>query len=113
MVERYGDRQVRDHGPALGDRRPGVVRVRVPPGDGADGAQLAAGLPAPIVSIALRGWPADFPRDIAVLRRAPYESRADSVMYRQALAGLAGERGWAVRLYDAKDVETRSRAHPR
>jgi len=67
--------------------------------------ELATGLPAPITSMSLRAWPADFPEDIAVLRRVPYESRADSVMYRHVLAELAGERGWAVHLYDAKDVE--------
>jgi hypothetical protein len=67
--------------------------------------ELAASLPEPIVSMSLRAWPGDFPDDIAVLRRVPYESRADSVMYRQVLAELARERGWRVRLYDAKDVE--------
>ena len=67
--------------------------------------ELATALPAPITSMSLRAWPADFPEDIAILRRVPYESRADSVMYRHVLAELAGERGWAVRLYDAKDVE--------
>jgi hypothetical protein len=66
--------------------------------------QLAAGLPEPIVSRSLRAWPADFPEDIAVQRRVPYESRADSVMYRQVLAHLAGDRGWVVHLY-AKDIE--------
>ena len=55
--------------------------------------------------MSLRAWPADFPDDIAVLRRVPYESRADSVMYRQVLAELARDRGWDVELYDAKDVE--------
>ena len=55
--------------------------------------------------MSLRAWPADFPADIAVQRRAPYESRADSVMYCQVLAELAGKRGWTVRFYDAKDVE--------
>jgi hypothetical protein len=66
---------------------------------------LATASPEPIVSMSLRAWPADFPEDIAVQRRVPYESRADSVMYCQVLAGLARERGWAVHLYDAKDVE--------
>ena len=52
------------------------------------------------------GWlPADFPEDIARQRRAPYESRADSVMYCKVLAELARERGWVVRSYDAKTVE--------
>src|SRR4051794_31982990 len=67
--------------------------------------ELAASLPAPIESISLRAWPADFPEDITVQRRVPYEARADSVMYRQLLAGLAHERGWAVHLFEAKDVE--------
>jgi hypothetical protein len=55
--------------------------------------------------MSLRAWPLDFPEDIAVQRRTPYEARADSVMYRQVLAGLAHDRGWEVHLYDAKDVE--------
>src|SRR5262245_1886001 len=66
--------------------------------------ELAAALPGPIVSIALRSWPPDFPEDIAVQRRPPYESRADAIMYRQILAELAHARGWAVHLYRAKDV---------
>jgi hypothetical protein len=67
--------------------------------------ELAAALPAPIVSMSLRAWPPDFPDDIAVQRRAPYESQADSVMYRQVLAELARKRGWDVHLYDARNVE--------
>ena len=66
---------------------------------------LAADLPEPVVSMSLRAWPADFPDDITVQRRAPYESRADSVMYRQVLAELARQRGWEVLFYDAKHVE--------
>jgi hypothetical protein len=62
-------------------------------------------LPEPIVSMSLRAWPADFPEDIAVQRRAPYESHADSIMYRQVLSELADARGWEVHLYDAKNVE--------
>lgn len=67
--------------------------------------RLAAALPEPIVSMSLRSWPADFPEDIAVQRRVPYESRADSVMYRQVLDQLARDRGWAVHFYGAKEVE--------
>jgi hypothetical protein len=67
--------------------------------------ELAEALPAPIESMSLRAWPADFPGDIAVQRRVPYESRADSVMYRQVLAELARARGWTVHAYDGKDVE--------
>lgn len=67
--------------------------------------ELATAAPEPIASIAIRGWPADFPDDIALQRRVPYESRADSVMYLRVLAEVAGERGWDVRRYDAKAVE--------
>ncbi len=66
--------------------------------------ELAAALPAPVRSISLRTWPLDFPDDIAVQRRAPYEARADAIMYRQALAEIARARGWEVHLYDARTV---------
>jgi hypothetical protein len=67
--------------------------------------ELETALPEPIVSISLRAWPADFPEDIALQRRVPYEARADSVMYCQVLAELARARGWVVQVFDAKDVE--------
>ncbi len=67
--------------------------------------ELSGDLPAPVVSLSLRTWPVDFPDDIAVLCRPPYEARADAVMYRQVLADLARERGWEVHLYQAKEVE--------
>ena len=66
---------------------------------------LAGALPAPVVSISLRSWPPDFPHDIAVQRRAPYEARADAIMYRHLLAELAYARGWEVCCYDAKHVQ--------
>jgi hypothetical protein len=66
---------------------------------------LAASIPAPVSALVVRGWPSDFPDDIATLRRPPYESRADSVMYCQVLAEVAGERGWDVHTYNAKTVE--------
>jgi hypothetical protein len=66
--------------------------------------EIAAALPAAILSISLRHWPPDFPDDIAVQRRAPYEARADAIMYRQLLAELARARHWNVHLYDARDV---------
>ncbi|WP_328451074.1 hypothetical protein [Amycolatopsis sp. NBC_00438] len=72
--------------------------------------RLAAALPEPIVSMSLRAWPPDFPEDIEVRRRVPYEARADSVMYRQVLAELAHARGWEVHLYEAKDVERQAGA---
>jgi hypothetical protein len=71
---------------------------------------LAAALAEPVVSLSLRTWPPDFPEDIAVLRRPPYEARADAVMYRQVLADVAHARGWDVHLYQAKDVEGRAAA---
>jgi hypothetical protein len=55
-------------------------------------------------SIALRTWPADFPTDLTTIRRAPYEARADAVMYRQEIAAVAEARGWTVHDYDAKAV---------
>jgi hypothetical protein len=58
--------------------------------------------------MSLRAWPADFPDEITVLRRAPYEARADSVMYRQVLAECARARGWDVHLYDGKGVESQA-----
>ena len=70
--------------------------------------ELATAVTEPIVSMSLRAWPSDFPDDIAVLRRVPYEARADSVMYRQVLAEFARARGWDVHLYDARDVESRA-----
>ena len=66
--------------------------------------ELAAALPGPVRSISLRAWPLDFPEDIAVQRRAPYEARADAIMYRQELSELAHARGWEVHVYDAKAV---------
>jgi hypothetical protein len=66
---------------------------------------LATAVRAPIASMSLRAWPLDFPDDVVVQRRAAYESRADSVMYRLVLAECARARGWDVHLFDARDVE--------
>lgn len=71
-------------------------------------SELSAAVPEPILSMSLRAWPADFPDDVAVQRRAPYEAQADSVMYRQVLAEVARARGWDVHLYDAREVEARA-----
>ncbi len=68
--------------------------------------ELATALPGPIVSMSLRAWPLDFPDDIAIQRRAPYEARADSIMYLQVLAEQAHARGWDLHLFNAKDVES-------
>lgn len=66
---------------------------------------LKTSLHEPIDVISIRAWPADFPEDIAIQRRVPYESRADSVMYCQVLAQLASEYDWTVHTYQAKSVE--------
>jgi hypothetical protein len=81
------------------------VRVSVVRTASAALEELVTALPEPIVSMSLRAWPADFPHDIAVQRRVPYESRADSVMYCEVLARLAHQRGWVVHRYHGKDVE--------
>jgi hypothetical protein len=70
--------------------------------------QLVASLPRPITSVSLRAWPLEFPDDIAVQRRSPYDSRADSVMYCQVISECAHVRGWPVHLFDAKDVEAQA-----
>ena len=70
--------------------------------------QLAASLPGPLISVSLRAWPLDFPDDIAVQRRQPYASRADSVMYCQVLSECAYVCGWEVHLFDAKGVEAQA-----
>lgn len=72
--------------------------------------ELAASLPGPIESISIRAWPPDFPTDMAVVRRVPYEARADSVMYLQVLAEQAEARGWAVHAFEAKSVEAAAAA---
>jgi hypothetical protein len=84
------------------------VRASVARASAAALDELAAALPEPIESIALRTWPSDFPADIATQRRSPYEARADAIMYRQVLAELAHERRWEVRLYRAQDVEAQA-----
>jgi len=81
-----------------------MVRASIARAASAALGELAAAVPAPIRSISLRAWPLDFPDDIAVQRRAPYEARADAIMYRQELSELAHDRGWDVHLYDAKAV---------
>jgi hypothetical protein len=65
---------------------------------------LETALPEPVASISLRALPPKFPDDIAVQRRAPYEARADAIMYRRVLCELARPRGWHVHFYDPKAV---------
>jgi len=81
------------------------VRASVTRAAGEELDELSAALGGQVASLAVRGWPLDFPLDVAIQRRAPYESRADSIMYCQLLAELADRRGWEVRTYDARTVE--------
>ena len=82
----------------------GQVRASIVRAASAALDELASALPAPIQSISLRRWPLDFPEDIATQRRAPYEARADAIMYRQELSELAHAYGWDVHLYEARAV---------
>lgn len=70
--------------------------------------ELVTALAEPVVSMSLRAWPLDFPDDITIQRRPPYEARADSIMYREVLAEEARARSWALHLYNAKDVESQA-----
>ena len=65
---------------------------------------LAEDLARPVASMSIRALPAEFPDDIATLRRAPWEARAGAVMYRRELAELARARGWDLHLFNAKTV---------
>lgn len=67
---------------------------------------LSTALSEPIISMSLRAWPLDFPQDVETQRRSPYESQADSIMYRQELADAGRGRGWQIEYYDAKSVES-------
>jgi hypothetical protein len=96
-------------GPPLGDDEladlVGRVRSSVSRAVAAALDALARAVPGPIVSLAVRDWPDDFPQDITVVRRVPHESRADSVMYCQLLAESARALGWQVHRFDARTVE--------
>ncbi len=67
---------------------------------------LEAALPGAVKSVHLRAIPSDFPTDITIQLRPPYESRADGIMYRRVIASVAQARGWAVEFSDAKTAET-------
>ncbi len=84
------------------------VRASVARASSAALDEIASAVPEPIVAMSLRVWPPDFPTEIAVQRRAPYEARADAIMYRDVLSELAHARGWEVHLYDAKAVESQA-----
>jgi hypothetical protein len=65
---------------------------------------LAVTLPAPIASIAIRVCPELPPTIEARIADTRAATVADSVMYRQALAGAARARGWMVHWYDREQV---------
>jgi hypothetical protein len=66
--------------------------------------QLAAVLPMPIASISIRKCP-ELPPTIAErIADTRAANVADSVMYRQAVASAARDRGWSVRWYDREQV---------
>jgi len=65
---------------------------------------LAAAVPAPIAAIALRACPELPPTTEERIIDNRAQTFADSVMYRQALATAAEERGWSVHWYDRERV---------
>jgi hypothetical protein len=83
-----------------------VERVRASAARGAREAldALAAAVPVPIASIAIRACP-ELPPTIEE-RIADHRAQtiADSVMYREALATAAEARGWSVHWYDREHV---------
>ena len=83
-----------------------VERVREAAARGArDGLEtLAATVPLPIVSIAIRVCPALPPTTKERITNTRAANVADSVMYREALAMAAEERGWRVHWYDREHV---------
>lgn len=65
---------------------------------------LAATLPVPIASIAIRACPELPPTTEERIADARAANVADSVMYREALATAAEARSWSVRWYDHEQV---------
>lgn len=65
---------------------------------------LAADVSAPIASIALRACPALPPTVEERITDHRAQTMADSVMYREALAAAAEERGWSVHWYEREHV---------
>lgn len=83
-----------------------VERVREAAARGARKAlaELAASLPAAIAGIAVRVCPKLPPTTEEIIRDTRAANVADSVMYREALATAAEERGWFVHWYDRERV---------
>ncbi len=83
-----------------------VERVRASAAHGARQAldALAAGVPVPIATIAIRACPELPPTIEARIADNRAQTIADSVMYREALAAAAEARGWSVHWYDRERV---------
>ena len=83
-----------------------VRRVRAAAARGARAglAVLAAEVPMPIASIAIRVRAQIPPTIEERIRDNRAQTYADSVMYREALASAAEARGWSVHWYDRKRV---------
>jgi hypothetical protein len=83
-----------------------VERVRESAAVGARASleALAAAVPVPIASIAIRVCPTLPPTTEERIADTRAANVADSVMYREALAGAADARGWSVHWYDRDRV---------
>ncbi len=83
-----------------------VERVRASAARGARDRleALAAAVPVPIASIAIRACPKLPPTTEERIADNRTQTLADSVMYREALATAAEERGWSVHWYDRERV---------
>jgi hypothetical protein len=67
-------------------------------------AELAAAVPVPIASIAIRVCPELPPTIEERIADNRAQTVADTVMYREALAAAARDRGWSVHWYDRERV---------
>jgi len=83
-----------------------IERVRESAARGArEGLEsLAAAVPVPIASIAIRVCPSLPPTTEERIADNRVQTMADSVMYREALATAAEARGWSVHWYDRERV---------
>jgi hypothetical protein len=83
-----------------------VKRVRASSEQGARESleALAAAVPVPIASIAIRACPNLPPTTEERIADNRAQTFADSVMYRQAIAAAAAARGWSVHWYDRERV---------
>ena len=83
-----------------------VERVRASAARGARASleALAAAVPVPIASIAIRAYPKLPPTTEERIADNRAQTFADSVMYREAVATAAKARGWSVHWYDRERV---------